>query len=290
MPKRSASANMRAKTRANARVSSPANPRKTTRSGGARDTSARTKDLIEKVRGENGFDKPKKKRSKKPSGTQVSSVVDALKDDIDDELVRGFLDEHRENFDDEDSEEFSRFNDVFEGLNEATGNPQKEFRADELGQNIQRAMLATVLSLLPIAEATARSSRKEGAFYSLVALCNHARELITDLKIGKDNSDQVRVIVERILRPANLGAGRILIEKMNEMKEAVSSLIDEAEVKRDLRRQIDDSMLDLARYLSDVERATAEKIEAFLLGDINAFEVPIIDQSPKKKKRKRRES
>lgn len=281
MPKMSGSANQRAKTRAAARVSTPANPRKSTRNG---EVSRRTDELMDKFRAGGLLveKKPKKKGEKRHK--EINGLVKGLKDSVDDDVLKQFIDEHGPDIEDEDSEEGSRFDAVFETLNVATGNPQKEFRANELGVNTHRAMLAMVLSLIPVAEASARASRKESAFYALAALCNQARDLITDLRISGDGSEQADVLVNKILKPANLAVGRILLEKIGSLKNALASIVEDAKDRRAINRVIDEELMDLGRFISDNEQATAGKVTSYMLGDPSAFEVAI---EPPRKKRNR---
>lgn len=170
---------------------------------------------------------------------------------------------------DENSARFEKeFNKLRKKVSVDKGN---SYSSDSANQDMLRIMLAMVLELIPVAEAAARKTLKEGNFYALNALVNQAREISNDLRLSKPLEDTAFFIKDRIMEPVFKQLASHMINEMMSIKNEVDTTDVSTKQARLIKKRVDKSMLIMSRYLTDMILKVEDDTHAYITGDIARF-------------------
>ena len=110
----------------------------------------------------------------------------------------------------------------------------------------QKAMLATMLELIPIAEDQYRNSEgNANLLYALNAAISQSRELIADVDAGKDYAQLVQRLSVQVLEPIFLSLANNAVSEIFRFAASI-----DGDIQPDRRRAVKDALNTLARDLA----------------------------------------
>ena len=230
-----------------------------------------------------------KKQSTRKHKQRAKDAFDLIKGDLSDEDAEliGDLMQDKE----EEGVIESFFQKAFSTLQEDASSPNADFRTDSAAKNMQRAKLALILSLIPVAELTYLKDPKQSSAYALMSFMDQARQLTEDLRTISDADGQSDFITRRIVAPAFLNAGQVLLTEVTAYKGSIDTEVRDPHTSKMLKRALDATAISFAKYLTEMQRSLSAQVAAYLQGDASAFEVPAAFHGTAKvsrKKKKRR--
>lgn len=129
---------------------------------------------------------------------------------------------------------------------------------------INKAMLVSILDLLPVAIDKYKRTGLEFHAYALGALVTQIRGLITDLQAGRDRAS----IAERINTIHLKGAFLLIIQHMADQTITLKSFVADKTLPhhgKAVAAELDGNLRALSRYMNEVYEDTADKIRQSLL-------------------------
>lgn len=204
--------------------------------------------------------------SKKP--VQAEKKI-SKKDTLDEaqEVVEDYMDSSL--LEDGDPKKKSeRFAKEFRRLRKQVGADNEHFNPEQVNTEMLRALLAMVVSLVPVAEANYRASRKESAAYALNALINQAREVSTDLRMAKDYEGQAIFIRDNILTPIFRSFTQNLLNEHQHLKNTIDTAISREKEARKIKEELDNVTRSLGKFLSEIITKSFADIDNYLQGNM----------------------
>lgn len=125
----------------------------------------------------------------------------------------------------------------------------------------QRQMLATLMRLIPMAEKEYRKYKKEYTAYALNSLISQARELTSDIQASDDRARLANTLVMDVVKPAFQQSVQEMINTHYSLKMKLKSKVKNPDLVEDA---IDGCAKDIAQYMNEVFRTTAEQIKQSL--------------------------
>lgn len=179
-----------------------------------------------------------------------------------------------------------RFAKEFRRLRKQVGADNDHFNPEQVNTEMLRALLAMVVSLIPVAEANYRSSRKESAAYALNALINQAREVSTDLRMAKDYEGQALFIRDNILSPIFRAFTQNLLNEHQHLKNTIDTSISRDKEARKIKAELDDVTRSLGKFLSETITKSFADIDNYLQGNMQNL-MPSTGKKPIRSKKGR---
>lgn len=126
-----------------------------------------------------------------------------------------------------------------------------------------RAMLQSVLDLIPLAEQDYRERRTDRSVYALNALLSQARELISDIQAANDKTIVIDRIIFDILQPQIINLANQLINSNYELKRRLKEHVAKGSTK-EVTVILDDMSKSLGAYSNSLFNQLKERISAAL--------------------------
>lgn len=153
------------------------------------------------------------------------------------------------------AENVSIITDLLNELEEGNGTPERKYSL---------SVLKMMIDLVPTAERTYREKPTQAHSYALNGLLSQIRELVNDLKGTDDNSALIESILNKILQPAFLSMGQVLIDNVYALRRKVESSVDPAKTRAVLD-EFDDMLKDTARSFQatfyDVQKRVGQELQ-----------------------------
>lgn len=130
---------------------------------------------------------------------------------------------------------------------------------------MQKRMIQTVVDLLPYAEHAVRKSQGQRGVYQINSLLTSLRELMIDMQSTKDKGTLGAEMVERVVRPAFLDIGMIIIQEEARMDGEIRDLLG-AEAHRTIKAARKDSTMRIAQAIQEKFGQAKEQAINFLQG------------------------
>lgn len=126
-----------------------------------------------------------------------------------------------------------------------------------------RAMLNSLLDLIPIAESRYRDDPRQSNAYALSNLISQIRELIADLQATADKSLIVDKVVYDILQPTMLTLAQFLIDTNYQLKKEIDPLLHQEKLK-EAHTTIDSMSKSSGQYVQLMFNTLKERISKAL--------------------------
>jgi hypothetical protein len=130
---------------------------------------------------------------------------------------------------------------------------------------MQKRMIQTVVDLLPYAEQAVRNSKGARGVYQINSLLTSLRELMIDMQSTKDKGTLGAEMVERVVRPAFLDIGMIIIQEEARMDGEIRDLLG-VEAHRTIKAARKDSTMRIAQAIQEKFGQAKEQAINFLQG------------------------
>ena len=252
--------------------------RKTKQSLSSMDKSIRrlnNEEVIEKSIGRSK-NKPKRgdtspKNMEKMTNKIKHEFVEALESDNDEDAIQAL----------------STFRNDFTKLREQM-NPdaQDSFRVENSSYLFYRANLGMIMDILPIAEETYRSSKKESAAYAMAALINLGRDLHNDLKMNED-VDGKAMVISSIITQGFMRVADLLLREQHDLLKRIAAIVIKSSLTRPIKTEINTSIVSVAKAMDSTSQLVGMQASEYLRGNPNYLN-PHAVQEPVKSKVKRR--
>lgn len=224
---------------------------------------------------------PRKKKKKK--ARDAFDMVAAGLPEKEREIIEGLVDGEEG-----DEEQLSSiFEKAFSTLHADAANPDADYRSDQAAKNMQRASLALVLRMIPMAEVNYRHTKKRDDAYALLAFIDQARELSNELRMLNDADGQIDFIVNKIVKPLFLNGGQILLSEMLAIKNSIDTELRGEKTSKIIKRRVDESANSLGKFWAEMQQSIASQLDNYLRGGIQLDVPASVQQKPKRKKRRR---
>lgn len=86
-------------------------------------------------------------------------------------------------------------------------------KSDSAAALIQKRLVQSLVDVMPYAENNVRESRGAKGVYAMNSLVTSLRELLNDMQALRDKGEVGEAMVERVIRPAFMDLGRIMVEE-----------------------------------------------------------------------------
>lgn len=227
---------------------------------------------------------PLKKKKRKRDQKTIS------KHDVVDEIT-SLLEEEAQKRDGESPMKPSKFKKDFDNLTSLLSPDNKDFHIDKAANGIQRASLAMIVDLIPIAEATYRQTKKEFAAYALSSLIKQANELAAELRVNDDVEGRLATTRD-LIHSSFVRIAELLLREKYAFHKAIDRVTNEPSIRKDLRNELDLMIQSYGKGLSEYKELLTAQLTMFISGDPNYLNPHSIleenDDAPKKKKRKKK--
>lgn len=137
---------------------------------------------------------------------------------------------------------------------------------DQAVLTFQRQAYATIVNLIPKAEAAYLREGREHQAYVLNALLSQGRELAADLMASGDRQQLADVLVNEVLAPTFKSIVQQLMLETIQTKAVLSDKI-KPEYVSTVSMELDQSLKRLAGVLTDMYRTTADQTRKKLVGE-----------------------
>jgi hypothetical protein len=135
---------------------------------------------------------------------------------------------------------------------------------DQAVITFQRQMLATMLSLIPIAEAEYRTHKKEHTAYALNSLISQARELTADIQSSADRAQVAEIIVLDYIMPTFKAFIETMVMESIVLKASLKSKVKNPEAGREADEMVNVLVRAVARQGNELFRVNANSIRDLL--------------------------
>lgn len=130
---------------------------------------------------------------------------------------------------------------------------------------MQKRMIQTVVDLLPYAEHAVRNSKGARGVYQINSLLTSLRELMIDMQSTKDKGTLGAEMVERVVRPAFLDIGMVIIQEEARLDGEIRDILG-AEAHRKIKAARKESTLRIAQSIQEKFGQAKEQAINFLQG------------------------
>lgn len=129
----------------------------------------------------------------------------------------------------------------------------------------KEALLATLIELVPLAEASLRKSNVSKGIYQFNSLIGQVRELLVDLDGERDLNNTIQSILDDAVRPVFTMLAQMVIQFNNSLKRQLRAEFSENECKL-IYPLLDEQVRELATYVqsmfNEVQRRVDRKLDA----------------------------
>ena len=155
----------------------------------------------------------------------------------------------------------------FHALKKAVGAKNSDFQSDAHARAMYRALLASVLGMIPLAEKKFLTDRSESSGYCFSALVNQAKDLTSQIRTLTSNESQAEHIATIIV-----GNHMVMcVQNLMSQVALVKSVVDSSKIKESEARAIKSSMDTMLRtyaaYMQESSEAIGAQIREYLCGD-----------------------
>jgi hypothetical protein len=156
------------------------------------------------------------------------------------------------------------FSKEYSSLKKLVGSEAKDFNYNASSIACTRAMLNSVLGMIPIAEKNYHEHPTQSTAYSFTALSNMARELQNDIRSMVDLQAQVDHIVDNIIEPNLLLVVQNSINSIFEMRKKFKAKIESPKSRNALKHASDDYLQDHAASMQKIKDTIAKQLTNYL--------------------------
>lgn len=130
----------------------------------------------------------------------------------------------------------------------------------------QRQAYATIVNLIPIAEAEYIRDKREHQAYVLNAMISQGRELAADLAASGDSAQLAGLLIQEVIEPMFKA---LLQQFMQEQMQLKTLLADKfkPDMTADASREMDASIKRIASVMTDLYKSTAVQVNKKILGE-----------------------
>jgi hypothetical protein len=132
--------------------------------------------------------------------------------------------------------------------------------------SFQRQAYATVMALIPIAEAEYRKHKRDHQAYVLNAMISQGRELAADLMASSDRQNLADAIVQEVLEPMFKGMLQQFMIEFLQLKAILGDKMQPAFIAT-VSLELDASIKRMAKIMTDMHKTTSDQIRRKLIGD-----------------------
>lgn len=129
----------------------------------------------------------------------------------------------------------------------------------------KEALLATMIELVPLAEASLRKSNVSKGIYQFQSLVGGVRELLTDLDGERDLNVMVQSILDEAVRPVFLLLAQMIIQFSNSLKRQLRAELDDKKCKA-VYPLVDEQVQELAGYVQGMFNEVQTRVNRKLDG------------------------
>lgn len=130
---------------------------------------------------------------------------------------------------------------------------------------MQKRMIQTVVDLLPYAEHAVRNSKGARGVYQINSLLTSLRELMIDMQSTKDKGTLGADMVERVIRPAFLDIGMIIVQEEARLDTEIRDLLG-VDAHRKIKAARKESTTRVAQAIQEKFNQSKAQAVAFLQG------------------------
>jgi hypothetical protein len=130
---------------------------------------------------------------------------------------------------------------------------------------MQKRMIQTVVDLLPYAEHAVRNSKGARGVYQINSLLTSLRELMIDMQSTKDKGTLGAEMVDRVVRPAFLDIGMVLVQEEARLDGEIRDLLG-VDAHRKIKAARKESTLRIAQSIQEKFGKAREQAINFLQG------------------------
>lgn len=231
---------------------------------------------------EDDDDVPVSRKKKKRSSKTVSNkdAVDGILD---------LLEAEKDGGEPSDPFKFAKSKKDFDKLKDYLAPDNAEFNIDAASNIFLRSSASTIADLIPIAEATYRTTKKEFAAYALSSLVKQLNELIAELRVSGDVEGKLLTITQ-IIQSSFVRIAELLLREKFNLHKTIESVSNDPVVRKELRRELDVMIQSYGKGLSQQKDLLTQQLTMFISGNpnyMNPFAASEEEEAPKKKKRKK---
>ena len=129
----------------------------------------------------------------------------------------------------------------------------------------QVTALKVVMDLIPYAEESYRQKPNINTSATIVTLINQARDLAADLSDNKSYNSEVYENVVKILHPAFLHIGQILLNSAYRYKLSISDYNIDEEESEDMKKKLDQTFVDIGKSVENVFYDVRKSISEYMI-------------------------
>lgn len=174
---------------------------------------------------------------------------------------------------DESGQPVSRFASDFGIVRRSILSDGQDFNAEAAHRMILKTELAMFLELQPIAEVSARTSKKEQAFYAAIAVAEQIKSLSSELRMLGNIEHQSEFISTSIIEPIFKALLQNLMSQFFNLKNKVDTefggyrKLDDS--TKQLKREIDQVLTSIGTFLDSSSAMMSSNIHAYMSGDVS---------------------
>jgi hypothetical protein len=141
-----------------------------------------------------------------------------------------------------------------------------EVNANESAVSLmQKRLLQTLVDILPYAEHAVRESKGQRGVYQLNSLITSLREVMTDMQSTRDKGAIGAQMVERVIRPAFLDIGMVLVQEEARLDGEIRELLG-VDAFNKIRAARKDSVTRVGRAIQEKYGEAKDSAVSFLQG------------------------
>lgn len=126
--------------------------------------------------------------------------------------------------------------------------------------HFQRQMLATLVDMIPIAEAKYRETSHERAAYAMNSLISQCRELISDIEANNSSQQLANTLLIKIIKPFCSNILQNIIDTTHFLKKRVESNIKEG-FQQETNTYVDDAVKSIGLYMEQSYNALRVQVK-----------------------------
>lgn len=155
------------------------------------------------------------------------------------------------------------------GYSQLSADAQRIYDLLEIKENegaitlTQKAMLQTVIKMMPVAEQKYYEFMNDRAVYAFNALVTQARELIADVQAGQDKSKVLDNVLYNLIQPQIKMFANFLLGTNHQLKKEIKKLVKE-KYHKELDHVIDESVKSMGSYAQEMFNDLKERLPTAL--------------------------
>lgn len=160
----------------------------------------------------------------------------------------------------------SGFENEYRKLRKQIGSHSKsDFNAQKTSIAMSRALLASILQMLPIAEKQYHKKPGQSTAYSFTALVNLAREIQSDIRNLVDLQKQADSIVDKIVQPSLILIVQNLVNEMYLLRKEFRTQIKGSKSRNTLKSLTDDYLRTQSKYMNVIKSQLSKQVHSFFV-------------------------